>query len=156
MLKHGRGTEPYGREAVLALSSMTLAADALGGCLDRGPMLPLATDGGVLRPWAVRAVHGVLQQLSQREAQVVRMRYGIGTRMHSVAEIGERLGVMPSQVERIELRAFRKLRDTSVAPELHEGPVIPQDPRRGGRQPALPGEPPQSPDEPMTNPWDEV
>ncbi len=160
MLRHGRRTEEDVREAAFTLPSMPLVAQVLGSCLDGDTRVVRATDGWDsvgLRPRTVRAVHGVLQQLSQREEQVVRMRYGIGTRRHSIDEISERIGVIPPQVERIELRAFRKLRETSVAEDLFEQPATLTDPHRGGgRRPPLPAEPPQSPDEPDANPWDEV
>jgi len=156
MLRQGRGTDAYDRGAALAPWSMAMEAHVLAACLGATPRVSLAADRQPLWPGTVRAVHGMLQQLSQREAQVVRMRYGIGTRMHSVAEVGERLGVMPRQVERIELRAFRKLRDTSVAQELHERPAPFGDQRPSGRQPTLPAEPSRLPDEPISNPWDEV
>ena len=83
------------------------------------------------------------------------MRYGIGMRRYSVDEISERLGVMPRKVERIELRAFRKLREASVTEEILEKPA-PDPLHGGGYRPPLPAEAPQLPEGAEVNPWDEV
>jgi DNA-binding CsgD family transcriptional regulator len=107
----------------------------------------------------VSAVQGLLHGLSQREEQVVCLHYGIGTRAHSPREICLRLGVMPHQVERLERRAFRKLRDTVLAEEVFEGSPPLHAPSGGADHPSPspPTPPPPSLDsDPVPNVWDEV
>ena len=159
MLKHGRSTREYTKEVALILSSIQPKMHGLGS---DGDTLVDSTGGPSatrLRPRTVRAVQEVLQQLSEQEEQIVRMRYGIGTRMHSVHEISQRLGVIPRHIERIELRAFQKLRDTSVVSERLEKATTPPAPFQSGkRPPVLPAEPLPFRDDSNceANPWDEV
>jgi hypothetical protein len=76
----------------------------------------------------------MLRFLSKREEQVVRMRFGIGTRIHSTAEISQRLGITPLQVRRLQLRAFGKLRETRVLVDTPDG-AVPCSARSGDRPP---------------------
>lgn len=56
-------------------------------------------------------VKELLESLSQRESQVIRMRYGLdGGKTHTLEEIGEQLGVTRERVRQIENRALEKLR----------------------------------------------
>src|SRR5437660_962725 len=108
MSKHSRGAECT-PEIAITLPSMQLVTYALGTRSAGGTMVRLASDGSAstdLQPQTVSAVQEILQQLRPHEEQVVRMRYGIDMRTHAVHEIGEHLGVMPDQVERLALRAF--------------------------------------------------
>ena len=53
----------------------------------------------------------LLEKLSDRERQVIRLRYGLGDeRTHTLEEIGEKLGVTRERVRQIEARAMEKLR----------------------------------------------
>jgi hypothetical protein len=166
MMKQGRGSVERARADVLTLAPMQPTMRMLGrrlGGSTVGALAPPDTDAADVPPWAVGVVPGWLkQQLSPREEQVVRLRYGIGTRTHTVDEISEQLGVLPRLVVGIELRAVRKLRESSVGQPLFENPGTRPEPFRGGNpRPAGPGEPPRLPDEPdreayPVNPWDEV
>ena len=56
-------------------------------------------------------VKELLEQLSDREQQVIRLRYGIGNeKTHTLEEIGDILGVTRERVRQIEARAMEKLR----------------------------------------------
>jgi RNA polymerase primary sigma factor len=58
----------------------------------------------------------LLDALNDREAEVVRLRYGIGTGIdHSVDEVCERLALSRERVRAIETRAMRKLRQRQRA-----------------------------------------
>lgn len=56
-------------------------------------------------------VRELLETLSDRERQVIRLRYGLEDgRSHTLGEIGEMLGVTRERVRQIEARAMEKLR----------------------------------------------
>lgn len=56
-------------------------------------------------------VKELLETLSDRERQVIRLRYGLeDSRSHTLEEIGEMLGVTRERVRQIEARAMEKLR----------------------------------------------
>ena len=117
MSKQARGAVGCAREAPITPSLMQLVTYVLGNCAAGGVAAHGSAESeftALSRP-TVDAVQGILQGLSQREEQIVRMRYGIGTQVRSAHEISEQLGVMPHQIERIELRVFRKLRESSMA-----------------------------------------
>lgn len=99
----------------------------------------------------------MLRFLSKREELVVRMRFGIGTRLHSTAEISQRLGITPLQVKRIQLRAFGKLRETRVLVDTPDG-AVPRSERSGDRPPWWTEERRRLRDDigREANPWDEV
>ena len=150
MLKHGRGSSGYGTNAAFTLSPMQQVTQALAGGRG-GTILALATHESRatgLHPPTVPAVQGVLQQLSQQEEQIVRMRYGIGEHMHSVDEISRRLGIMPRQVERIRVARLSETARDLGGPERSDRPATPPAPLgRGGRPPLLPSEPQPLPDD---------
>jgi RNA polymerase sigma factor (sigma-70 family) len=67
--------------------------------------------------WAselARDVLGALGNLSAREEEVVRLRFGIGHRMHDRKEVALCVGLTRSGVRQIENRALRKLRSAAV------------------------------------------
>ena len=162
MLRNDRGISKGTQSDVLTMSSTMPMVPYEFGSPPGAPTHARAAEASPpagLQHAAVPAVHGVLQQLGQPEEQVVRMRYGIGTRMHSVDEVGEQLGLLPGQVERIESRAFRKLRDTAVVPEQSETPSTAVAPSPGdSRAPIGRAQPQVVPGDPgwEGNPWDEV
>lgn len=66
-------------------------------------------------------VHSVLHELPPREARVLKLRYGLsGERMHTLAEIGDKLNLSRERVRQIEARALRRLRSPGKSHELRE------------------------------------
>ena len=64
-------------------------------------------------------VERALAPLSDREKEVLRLRYGLGTdREYTLEEIGKRLSVTRERVRQIESRALQKLR---AAKEREDG-----------------------------------
>ena len=65
----------------------------------------------VLETDAAKEVELALEPLSDREKEVLRLRYGLGTdREHTLEEIGRHLSVTRERVRQIESRALEKLR----------------------------------------------
>ena len=57
------------------------------------------------------AINSVLDEMPPREAQVLRMRYGIGMPSdHTLEEVGRQFGVTRERIRQIEAKALRKLR----------------------------------------------
>ena len=75
-------------------------------------------DRGVISPADVAIdidlkdqTEAVLQNLTPREAQVIRMRFGIGDgSKHTLQEVGQRFSVTREWIRQIEVKALRKLR----------------------------------------------
>ena len=66
------------------------------------------------------AVEAMLNSLSEREAIVLRMRYGIGMPTdYTLEEVGQQFGVTRERVRQIEKSGLRKLRHPSRAINLH-------------------------------------
>ena len=69
-----------------------------------------------------REVEKILSTLSEREAQIIRLRFGIGTgftREH-LEEVGRIFNVTRERVRQIEAKAIRKLRHPSRSRPLRE------------------------------------
>jgi len=61
----------------------------------------------------------VLHNLSDREETIIRMRFGLGVDAeHTLAEIGDKLGVSRERIRQIEVSALRKLRRSEKMREL--------------------------------------
>ena len=57
------------------------------------------------------AINGVLDEMPPREAQVLRMRFGIGMPSdHTLEEVGRQFGVTRERIRQIKAKALRKLR----------------------------------------------
>ena len=64
-------------------------------------------------------VHGVLSQLTPREAKVLRMRFGIDLSTdHTLEEVGKQFDVTRERIRQIEAKALRKLRHPSRSEQL--------------------------------------
>jgi RNA polymerase primary sigma factor len=63
--------------------------------------------------------HAVLAGLTPREAQVLRMRFGIDmTTDHTLEEVGKQFDVTRERIRQIEAKALRKLRHPSRSEQL--------------------------------------
>ena len=85
---------------------------------DRSAAAPAeAADGALLKDH----VDGALQELSPRERQVLRMRFGLEDgRDRTLGEIGEELGVSRERIRQIESEALSKLRHPRLRARLRE------------------------------------
>lgn len=64
-------------------------------------------------------IHKLLEALPDREAGVLRLRYGIGMRSdHTLEEIGNQYGVTRERIRQIEAKAIQKLRHPSRSTDL--------------------------------------
>ena len=67
------------------------------------------------------AIEATLKTLDPREAEVLRLRFGIGQdRAYTLDEIGKQLGVTRERIRQIETKALRKIRNPSRAKNLME------------------------------------
>ena len=65
--------------------------------------------------------HRTLNDLQPREAQVLRLRYGIGTNQdHTLEEVGRMLGLTRERVRQIEATAIRRLRQPEKSGTLKD------------------------------------
>jgi RNA polymerase primary sigma factor len=73
--------------------------------------LMAAPETAVLADEVTAKIGRALSALSEREREVVRLRFGIGTdREHTLEEIGERFALTRERIRQIEGQALRKLR----------------------------------------------
>ena len=62
----------------------------------------------------------VLSTLTEREERILRMRFGINTKEHTLDEIGQKLSVSGDRIRCIEAKALRKLKHKSRSEILRE------------------------------------
>ena len=62
----------------------------------------------------------VLSTLTEREERVLRMRFGINTKEHTLDEIGQLFNVTGNRISMIEAKALRKLKHKSRSEILRE------------------------------------
>jgi RNA polymerase primary sigma factor len=65
-------------------------------------------------------IHGLLSQLSAREQQILRLRFGLDDDPRTLEEIGEMLGITRERVRQIEKRAKDRLRQKARMHALQE------------------------------------
>jgi RNA polymerase primary sigma factor len=64
-------------------------------------------------------VQDLLETLPHREALVLRLRYGLEAgEVHTLKEIGEKMGITRERVRQIEAQALRRLRNPGLRREL--------------------------------------
>ncbi len=84
---------------------------------DRDALSPSAAAEEMLRKLHVS---NVLSILKEREANIIRMRFGLGTfgRSHTLEEVGAVFGVTRERIRQIEAKALRKLRRSPRSKQL--------------------------------------
>ena len=91
-----------------------------------GVCLALVADNTVLSPLEAvtaemlnQSTHQLLDSLSEREAKVLRMRFGIGENSdHTLEEVGRDFEVTRERIRQIEAKALRKLAHPSRSGRL--------------------------------------
>jgi len=64
-------------------------------------------------------INEALNELTDREAEILKMRFGLeGGREYTLEEVGQRFGVTRERIRQIESKALRKLRDSGRGEEL--------------------------------------
>jgi RNA polymerase primary sigma factor len=98
---------PYSLEMKIGEDENTELGDVLRDMTVRSP------EDTVIESDLANEVERALAPLSDREKEVLRLRYGLGTdREYTLEEIGRRLSVTRERVRQIESRALQKLRAT--------------------------------------------
>jgi len=96
---------PYSLDMKIGEDDSTELGEVLRDVSVRSP------EEAVLETDAAKEVERALAPLSDREKEVLRLRYGLGTdREHTLEEIGRHLSVTRERVRQIESRALEKLR----------------------------------------------
>ena len=68
-----------------------------------------------------KTIDNVLSTLSQREAQIIRMRFGLDdNKLHTLDEIGKHYGISRERIRQVEAKAMTKLRHPSRRKMLME------------------------------------
>ena len=114
--------------AAIAASRASYSIDATGGDGDDGSRLrDLLVDHQDEGPYDPSfedvslqdGLRGALSRLNDREAMVLRLRFGIDeSREHTLAEVAGRLGVSVERVRQIQVRALTKLNTPTLRREL--------------------------------------
>jgi RNA polymerase primary sigma factor len=98
---------PYSLDMKVGEDENTELGDLLRDTSARTP------EESVIQSDAGNELERALAPLSDREREVLRLRYGLGTdREHTLEEIGRHLSVTRERVRQIESRALQKLRST--------------------------------------------
>lgn len=83
---------------------------------DKGTLLP---DDMFIRNNRKEKIEEALKSLNEREAAVLKMRYGLGSgNEHTLEEVGQKFRITRERVRQIEAKALRKLRGPRRAAKL--------------------------------------
>jgi len=83
-------------------------------------MKPDDLDETVLKHEMVTVVEKQLDSLTPRESKVLRMRFGIGCKEHTLEEVGKTFNVVSERIRQIEAKALRKMKRPERAHELRQ------------------------------------
>ena len=70
-------------------------------------------DRSLIQESLAKEIHRALATLTEREADIIRLFFGIGCQEMTLEEIGERFGLTRERVRQIKEKAIRRLRHTS-------------------------------------------
>ena len=72
----------------------------------------LTPEESVFRTIMIEEINKVLNSLTEREALILRLRFGLdGNRQHTLEEVGTKLKITRERVRQIEAKALRRLRN---------------------------------------------
>jgi RNA polymerase sigma factor (sigma-70 family) len=72
-------------------------------------------------------IRGSFSCLTARQARIIRLRYGIEEREHTLQEVGELLGITRERVRQIQVKAEGRLERAMIRMNLVEAPVVEED-----------------------------
>ena len=113
---------------VLKLSKEPVSIDAPIGDDEDSTLADFISDKNVTSPFdsankeeLKEIVKFILDKLSEREAKVIMMRFGINMNSdHTLEEIGKQFNVTRERIRQIEAKALKKLRHPSILPLLRD------------------------------------
>ena len=113
---------------IISNSQETTSLDSLIGEEGDTELIELIKDENAVVPFDVVGadmlrvqINHVLMDLSDRERDVIRMRFGLdGERLHTLEEAGKKLGVTRERVRQVEAKALAKLRHPSKSASLRD------------------------------------
>ena len=113
------GVEVDKVKVALDMSQAVSSLDVPVGDDDETTVGDLQADHGAQNPMTSliaeankQVIESVLATLNEREANVLRLRFGMETdHAHTLEEIGEKMGVTRERVRQIEVKALRKMRN---------------------------------------------
>ncbi|HCS48649.1 MAG TPA: RNA polymerase sigma factor RpoD, partial [Candidatus Aminicenantes bacterium] len=117
------GLSPQKVSEILRTTQETVSIETPVGDKGQSSLSEFLRDDGVPSPPDTvihsglrRQIEEALQSLTEREAEVIRLRFGLGqSGDHTLEEVGERLRVTRERIRQIETKALRKLQ----SPELN-------------------------------------
>jgi RNA polymerase primary sigma factor len=78
-------------------------------------------DDAAARKMLSEAVETVLEELNEREQEIVRLRFGLnGARSKTLEEVGREFGVTRERIRQIEAKTLSKLRQPKLSERLRE------------------------------------
>ena len=115
---------------LLQITKDTISLEATTGGEEGSPLKNIIVNPSASSPLdAVLQLHAgmgteeILKVLKPREAEIIRLRYGVGVAAgHTLAEIGEKYGLSRERIRQIELKSIRKLQNHKTR-ELILSPV---------------------------------
>ena len=135
---HGKGREEVGKimemdpekvREILKISQNTTSLESPVGDGDDDSVLgDFISDDGQVSPYEATSmqmlrenVEEVLGALSDREAKVLKMRFGLNSnKMMTLEEVGKQFGVTRERIRQIEAKALRKLKHPSRRKKLQD------------------------------------
>jgi RNA polymerase primary sigma factor len=121
--------DPEKVKEIFKISQNTTSLEApVGDGEDDSTLGDFIADDGQVTPYEATSrqmlrenVEEVLEALSDREAKVLRMRFGLsGNRMMTLEEVGKQFGVTRERIRQIEAKALRKLKHPSRRKKLQD------------------------------------